>query len=55
MGGKININAEQVLTFCVVWLITTAIMEVCKNLVKEGNYERKHRLNKRKHCNNSKR
>lgn len=41
MGGKININAEQILTFCVIWLITTTIMEVCKDLVKEKKYEKK--------------
>lgn len=45
MGGKININAEQILTFCVLWLITTVIMELCKNAVKEDKYEKRNNNN----------
>lgn len=51
MGGKININAEQVLIVCFIWLILTIIIEVNKT----RRMEKKHGLNKRKSYHNNKR
>lgn len=45
MGGKIFINAEQVLTLCTLWLIITIIVEFCKNAMKEEKYGRTNKNN----------